>query len=244
MLGAATAVTAGFLTESRERERVAHHRDLLEQEVRRRTVELRETQLEVVRRLGHAAESRDRVTGEHIERIGRLCYELALESGMPVDEAELIRDASALHDLGKIGIPDAILRKPGEFTAEDRELMKTHTTIGSDILAGSGSQLIQVAELIARTHHERWDGTGYPAGMRGEEIPIEGRICSICDVFDALMSERPYKPAWTLEAALAEIKRQSGVAFDPRLVEHFLRLAPSLERERELRRDPLASAVS
>ena len=244
MLGAATAVTAGFLTESRERERVVHHRDLLEQEVRRRTAELRETQLEVVRRLGHAAESRDRVTGEHIERIGRLCYELALESGMSVDEAELIRDASALHDLGKIGIPDAILRKPGEFTAEDRELMKTHTTIGSKILAGSGSRLVQVAELIARTHHERWDGTGYPASMRGEEIPIEGRICSICDVFDALMSERPYKPAWTLEAALAEIKQQSGAAFDPRLVEHFLRLAPRLKRERGSRRDPLTSAVS
>jgi hypothetical protein len=244
MAGAVLAVTAGFLTESRERELVVHDRNLLEQEVRKRTAELRETQLEVVRRLGQAAESRDAATGEHIERIGQFCYELALESGMSVEDAELLRDASALHDLGKIGIPDEILLKPGEFTAEERETMQTHTTIGSEILAGSESRLVQVAELIARTHHERWDGAGYPAGIQGEEIPIEGRICSICDVFDALMSERPYKPAWTLEEALAEIKRQSGAAFDPSLVEHFLRLAPHFARERNARPVGLARTAS
>jgi CHASE2 domain-containing sensor protein len=236
--GAVAAVTAGFVAESRERQRAVDHKNLLEQEVRKRTAELRETQLEVVRRLGQAADSRDRETGEHIERIGRLCYQLALESSMSVDQAELLRNASALHDLGKIGIPDEILRKPGEFTAEEREIMRTHTTIGGEILAGSDSRLVQVAELIARTHHERWDGSGYPAGLRGEEIPIEGRICSICDVFDALMSQRAYKPAWDLNAALDEIRAQSGAAFDPALVELFLRMAPRMERERVLRAEP------
>jgi hypothetical protein len=241
LAGDAAAITAGFLTESRERQRAVLHKSLLEREVRKRTTELRETQLEVVRRLGQAAESRDRETGEHIERIGGLCYQLALASGLSVDEAEVVRDASALHDLGKIGIPDEILRKPSEFTAEDREIMKTHTTIGSGILEGSSSRLVQVAELIARTHHERWDGNGYPAGLSGEEIPIEGRICSICDVFDALMSERPYKPAWTIEAALAEIRAKSGTAFDPRLVELFLRFASRIERERVLHERRLAA---
>ncbi len=237
MTGTVTAVTAAYLAESSERRRVVHRKDELEREVRKRTTELRETQMEVVYRLGQAAESRDRETGEHIERIGRLCYQLAVDAGWSVDDAELLRDASALHDLGKIGIPDAILRKPGEFTAEEREIMRSHTKIGSEILAGSGSRLIQVAEVIARTHHERWDGSGYPAGLRGEEIPMAGRICSICDVFDALMSERAYKPAWSLDAALAEIRARSGTAFDPRLVERFLALAPRMERERTSLRD-------
>ena len=230
--GTIAAITAGYVAESGERRRVSRHKDLLEEEVQRRTAELRATQLEVVRRLGQAAESRDRATGEHIERIGRLCHQMGLATGMSVQEAELLRDASALHDLGKIGIPDSVLLKPGEFTAQERELMRTHTLIGAEILAGSSSRLVQVAELIARTHHERWDGSGYPAGLRGEEIPIEGRICAICDVFDALMSERSYKPGWSLEESLAEIHRQSGKAFDPYLVELFLDIAPRLERTR------------
>ena len=232
IVGTVTGISSRLLTESEERHRVTRDKDLLEREVRRRTAELRATQVEVVRRLAQAAESRDRETGEHIERIGRLCYQLALESGMRVEQAELVRDASALHDLGKIGIPDAILHKPGEFTAEERAIMNTHTTLGGDILSNSGSRLVQTAERIARTHHERWDGSGYPAGLQGEQIPIEGRICAICDVFDALMSERPYKPAWSMEAVLATIRAQSGKSFDPRLVELFLRVAPKMERTR------------
>ena len=199
--------------------------------MRARTEELRDTQLEIVRRLGQAAESRDEETGRHIERIGAMCHRLGLAAGMSVDQAEQLRDASAMHDLGKIGIPDHILHKPGPFTPEEREIMKAHTTIGAAILAGSRSPLVQMAEVIALTHHERWDGSGYPAALMGEEIPLVGRICAICDVFDALMSKRTYKEAWTLESALAEIQAQSGRAFDPELVAIFLGLAPELSAE-------------
>jgi putative two-component system response regulator len=136
---------------------------------------------------------------------------------MDADEAELLRHASAMHDVGKIAIPDTILRKPGPLTAEEWEVMKRHTTIGGDLLAGSRSPLVQMGEVIARTHHERWDGSGYPAGLAGEDIPLVGRICAVCDVFDALTSPRPYKHAWTVDDALTEIAAQSGRHFDPRL---------------------------
>ena len=242
VVGTVAGVSARLLTETRERGRIRQEKDLLEREVRKRTAELRATQEEVVRRLAQAAESRDRDTGEHIERISRLCYELCLESGMSVEEAELVRDASALHDLGKIGIPDSILLKPGKFTDEERKIMTTHATIGGDILSNSESRLVQVAERIARTHHERWDGSGYPLGLREEEIPIEGRICAICDVFDALMSKRAYKPAWTFKDALDEIRSQSGKDFDPHLVELFVRIAPRMERTRAVRTETSRSA--
>jgi putative two-component system response regulator len=157
--------------------------------------------------------------------MSRLCYRLALEIGIPKAEADRLRHASAMHDIGKIGIPDRILQKPGRLDPEEWATMKTHTTMGATILGGSNAPLIQMAETIARTHHERWDGSGYPAGLAGEEIPLIGRVVAICDVFDALLSVRPYKDAWTLDDALAEIRAQSGRHFDPSLVEPFERLA-------------------
>jgi putative two-component system response regulator len=198
--------------------------DLLERQVRARTQELRDTELEMLQRLGHAVESRDEETGDHIGRIGALSHRLALAAGMSPDEAELVQRASAMHDLGKIAIPDSILRKPAPLEPHERAVMERHTTIGGDLLAGSRSPLVQLAEVIARTHHERWDGTGYPSGLRGEDIPLAGRICAVCDVFDALVSDRPYKRAWTVEEARAELAAQSGRHFDPRLVELFLAL--------------------
>jgi putative two-component system response regulator len=144
---------------------------------------------------------------------------------MPKAEADRLRHASAMHDIGKIGIPDRILQKPGKLDPDEWAVMKTHTTMGATILGGSNAPLIQMAETIARTHHERWDGSGYPAGLAGEAIPLIGRVVAICDVFDALLSVRPYKHAWTLDDALTEIRAQSGRHFDPQLVEPFERLA-------------------
>ena len=228
VLGAVATVAVSHLLETTGRRRMAELNELLETQIRVRTSELRATELEVIQRLGQAVESRDEETGDHIGRISELCARLALAAGMDPEEAELLRHASAMHDVGKIAIPDSILRKPGKLTAEEWEIMKRHTTIGGDLLAGSRSPLVQMGEVIARTHHERWDGTGYPAGLAGEDIPLVGRICAICDVFDALISVRPYKPAWPVEQALAEIERQSGHQFDPRLAGVFLDLGPEL----------------
>src|SRR4051794_29247541 len=147
--------------------------------------------------------------------------------GRPVARrAELLRHASALHDIGKIGVPDRVLLKPGKLDAEEWEIMKTHAELGASLLADSPTELLQLAEVVARTHHERWDGAGYPAGLAGEEIPLVGRISTICDVFDALTSARPYKEAWPVEDALMEIAAQRARQFDPELVDAFLGLWP------------------
>jgi CHASE2 domain-containing sensor protein len=228
--GTAGAIAASSLSETRERRRVARYNTLLEEQVRERTEELRATQLEVIRRLGRAAEWRDEETGHHVERISRLSELLALEAGMSRTDAERLGHAAVLHDVGKIGIPDRILLKPGKLDPEEWKLMKSHTAIGSAILADSPSPLVQLAEEIVRTHHERWDGSGYPNGLSGTEIPLAGRICSIVDVFDALRSRRPYKERWSLEVALEEIRRQRGRQFDPQLVDAFLALVPRLDR--------------
>ena len=189
---------------------------------------LTESQLELIQRLAHAVEFRDTETGEHIQRIGMLCERLALAIGWQPEQARMLRHASAMHDIGKIGIPDRVLLKPGSLDQDDWAIIHTHPTTGAEILAGSDSPLLQMAETIARTHHERWDGGGYPAGLEGDQIPEAGRICAVCDVYDALLSERTYKHAWTPEAALAELERGSGSHFDPALVDAFLRLAPTL----------------
>jgi HD-GYP domain-containing protein (c-di-GMP phosphodiesterase class II) len=223
-LSSVATVAVSSLLESVERQRIAEVNDLLEEQVRERTSELRATELEIIKRLGQAVESRDEETGEHIERIARLCHKLALAAGLGADEAELLRRASAMHDVGKIAIPDGILRKPGPLTTAEREVMQRHTDVGGDLLAGSRSPVVQLGEVIARTHHEHWDGSGYPAGLAGEAIPLAGRICAICDVYDALVSARPYKAAWAVEDALDEIRALSGSQFDPRLVELFLAL--------------------
>src|SRR5947209_4697300 len=154
--------------------------------------------------------------------------QLALAAGLGRAQARLIKQARALHDIGKVAIPDDVLLKPGKFSARDREIMSEHAARGAELLSESTSPLVQMAEAIALTHHERWDGGGYPAGLAGEEIPLAGRICAICDVFDALVSRRRYKARWSLEAALAEISDESGAHFDPRLTELFVRIAPPL----------------
>ncbi len=230
-LATVATVAVSHLLETVARQRMAEVNELLEGEVRARTSDLRETELEIIQRLGQAVESRDEETGDHIARISALCHRLALAAGMSPAEAELVQRASAMHDVGKIAIPDEVLRKPGPLDPLEREVMQRHTTAGSDMLAGSRSPLVQMAEVIARTHHERWDGAGYPAGLASEDIPLVGRICAICDVFDALVSNRPYKTAWPVEDALAEIRRESGRRFDPRLTELFLGLGLGAEAQ-------------
>jgi CHASE2 domain-containing sensor protein len=229
--GIVAMVAVSELRERFERLRTARINELLEQRVREQTEELRETQIEVVQRLAQAAESRDEITGGHIRRIGRMCEQLALAAGISPARAEMLRHASAMHDVGKIGIPDSVLLKPGRLEDHEWQMMRTHPQIGAEILEGSRSSLVQLGREIALTHHERWDGGGYPSGLVGEEIRIEGRICAICDVFDALLSERPYKQAWALQDAIDEIRRQSGHHFDPQLVELFLPLARRLHTE-------------
>jgi CHASE2 domain-containing sensor protein len=231
LVGAIGTIAASQLIESRARRAVTRDNALLERRVRERTHELWETQLEVLQRLGMVVEWRDTETGLHIDRIGRSCERLALAVGMAPGDAELLRHASALHDVGKVGIPDEILTKPGPLAADEWELMKTHTTIGGEILSNSTSPVVELARTIALTHHEHWDGGGYPLGLRGEEIPLAGRICAICDVFDALLSLRPYKEPWPFDRALAEIESLSGKQFDPGLVTAFLPIAGELFSE-------------
>jgi CHASE2 domain-containing sensor protein len=228
-LGTVSTISAGYVAERRQRVHVSQLNEALESAVRERTAELRRTQLEVIHRLAQATESRDQETGMHLERISRMCERVGLAMGMTPTQAETLRNASLLHDVGKIGIPDSILLQTGELSPRDRELMRRHTTIGSAILAGSGSPVMRMAEQIARTHHERWDGHGYPAGLSGERIPLPGRICAVCDVFDALLSERPYKEPWPAEEALEQIRRERGHHFDPAVVDAFLGIVDELD---------------
>ncbi len=196
---------------------------MLEAKVRERTRELESAQIEIIERLARAAEFRDDNTGQHTERVGKMAAQLARELGLPDGQVSLIRRAAPLHDVGKIGIPDAILLKLGKLHAAEFELVKTHTSIGARILSGSNFALLRLAEEIAFSHHERWDGAGY-AGLAGAEIPLVGRIVTVADVFDALTQKRPYKSAWPVEDAVAEIDRQRGRQFDPEVVDAFLRI--------------------
>jgi putative two-component system response regulator len=205
-------------------DRLVGHNARLEDEVAARTWELERARLEVLDRLALAAEYRDDNTQEHARRIGRSSSLIAAELGLGGDQVELIARAAPLHDLGKVGISDAILLKPEHLSVEEFERVKRHTTIGAEILAGGSSALMQMAEVIAVSHHERWDGSGYPAGLAGERIPLPGRIVAVADVFDALTHERPYKSAWRIDAALAEIERGAGAHFDPAVVGAFMRL--------------------
>jgi len=212
---------------------LAHHilhdqKAVLEELVRERTEEIQETRLQVVQRLGMAAEYRDEETGNHIMRMSHMSELLARKIGWNEDDCELILLASPMHDIGKIGIPDNILLKPGKFEADEWEIMKTHAVIGGKLLDGDDSDLMNMAKEIALSHHEKWDGSGYPNGLAGEAIPQSGRIAALADVFDALTSERPYKKAWTVEAAIELIKENSGKHFDPELVEVFLEQLPSI----------------
>jgi len=197
------------------------HRDiltqnqLLERRVRERTAELEGAYLDTLERLAIAAEFRDDETGRHTERVGETAALLGSALGMTDDEVFLIRRAAPLHDVGKIGIPDAILRNPEALTPEEWDIMRKHTTIGGRILSGGRSRVVQLAEEIAVTHHEHWDGEGYPRGLSGEDIPLSGRLVMVADVFDALTSDRVYRKAWPAEQVLAYIRQYSGKRFDP-----------------------------
>jgi putative two-component system response regulator len=202
------------------------HNQVLDQRVRERTEELEATQLEILERLALAAEYRDDDTGKHTQRVGESAARIAEVLGWSAAEVELIRRAAPLHDVGKIAISDLILLKPGKLTPEEFEQMKAHTTLGAQMLSGGRFPLLQLAEKIALTHHERWDGSGY-LGLSEEAIPMAGRIVTVADVFDALTSERPYKKAWSINEAVEEIKRQSGRQFDPCVVDAFLNVVVS-----------------
>ena len=201
---------------------------VLEEMVRVRTEELHRTRLQIVQRLGMAAEYRDEETGNHILRMSHSCALLARAIGWSEAECDLILNASPMHDIGKIGIPDAILLKPGKLEPHEWAIMKSHATIGGKLLEGDDSDLLRMAREIALTHHEKWDGSGYPTGLAGEAIPMAGRIAALADVFDALTSVRPYKKAWPIEDAVTFLKNNSGRHFDPALVEVFLRQLPGV----------------
>lgn len=201
---------------------------VLDEMVRTRTDELRRTRLQVVQQLGRAAEYRDNETGNHILRMSHISALLAKSIGWNEADCELMLHASPMHDIGKIGIPDHILLKPGKFEPEEWEIMKTHVLIGANILEGDDSDLMKCAGEIALTHHEKWDGSGYPNGLSGDAIPLTGRIAALADVFDALTSVRPYKKAWTVESAVNLIKENCGTHFDPDLVVVFLEQLPEI----------------
>lgn len=194
-----------------------------------RTSQLEEAQIEMLERLALSAEYRDDDTGQHIERVGVRSAALAKALGLPDSEVELLRRAAPLHDLGKIGIPDSILLKPGRITDEEYEHMKAHTLIGAKILADGHSEMVQVAECIALSHHERWDGSGYPHGLKGDQIPLAGRIVAVVDVYDALTSVRPYKSAWSKQAALELILQSAGQHFDPLVATTFVKMMKEME---------------
>lgn len=198
------------------RARVKTHLSLVQAE------QLKQAHVDLVHRLGRAAEYKDTDTGEHIARMSQYSKLLALEFGMGEQQAELLRQAAPMHDVGKIGIPDAILLKPGRLTPDEFDHMKQHAAIGAQILANSSSPLLQLAHKLAIEHHEKWDGSGYPNGLKGEQISVEGRIVAIADVFDALTSKRPYKEAWGVEEALEHMQAQAGKHFDPHLINLFV----------------------
>lgn len=215
---------------------IKRHQAELEANVAKRTASLRlalqetaeaqrhvyQAQLETIERLALAAEYKDEDTAFHVKRMGRYCHMIALKLGLPPQECELILNASPMHDVGKIGIPDAILLKPAKLDPDEWEIMKTHARIGGVILGGSSSQLLQAGEVIALSHHEKWDGSGYPNGLAGDAIPLWGRIAAIADVFDALTTRRPYKEPFSNEKAIGIMREGRGTHFDPRLLDLFL----------------------
>lgn len=184
--------------------------------------EIKETRLQIIQRLGMAAEYKDNETGLHVIRMSHYAKLIAEAADLGEEFAEEILNAAPMHDIGKIGIPDHILKKPGKLTPDEWEIMRQHPVIGADIIGIQASGLLQKARIIALTHHEKWDGSGYPYGLAGESIPLEGRITAIADVFDALTSQRPYKSAWSVETAFDFLQQESGKHFDARLVEIFI----------------------
>lgn len=194
----------------------------LAEEVLKATEEIRRRERETIVRLSKAAEFRDPETGGHIQRMAHYSWLIAVRLGLPLEQQQLLLEAAPMHDVGKVGIPDHILLKPGRLTSEEFEVMKQHAAKGHQILTGSSSPLLQMAAEIALTHHEKFDGSGYPNALKGEAIPLVGRIVAVADVFDALTSARPYKPAWEIERAVTFLREQRGAHFDPRCIDVFL----------------------
>lgn len=219
--------------------RLIHDRkDMLEELVRLRTQEVNDTRLQVIRRLGRAAEFRDNETGYHIIRMSKFSALLAQGLGWSAADCELMLHASPMHDVGKIGIPDHILLKPGKFEPAEWEIMKTHAIIGADLLAGDDSTLLHLASEIALAHHEKWDGSGYPQGLAGAAIPQSGRIAAVADTFDALTSVRPYKKAWPVAEAVAYIRDNASSHFDPHVVAVFMDSLPGILAIRDSYQEP------
>ncbi|WP_295450359.1 HD domain-containing phosphohydrolase [uncultured Thiodictyon sp.] len=200
----------------------------LEELVVERTQEVARTRLQIIQRLGRAGEYRDNETGMHVIRMSQVSRLLALKAGMSEGDAETLLLAAPMHDVGKIGISDQILLKPGQLTPAEWEIMKSHPQIGADIIGEDPSEIMRLAAIIALTHHEKWDGSGYPKGLRGQNIPLQARVVAIADVFDALTSRRPYKEAWPCEQALDQIRAGTGSHFDPNLVPLFLDIVPEV----------------
>jgi putative two-component system response regulator len=198
------------------------HAGSLRREVAERTRELEGEHVDALQRLTLEAENRDDDTSRHTERVGTTAAQIGAQLGMDREQVELLREAAALHDVGKLAIPDSVLLKPGSLSEEEFEVTKTHAAIGQRLLSGSSSAVLQMAAVIAGGHHERWDGSGYPAGLAGEGIPLVGRIVAVADVYDALTHDRPYKSLWPTEQAIGEIRRAAGSQFDPGVVDAFL----------------------
>lgn len=191
--------------------------------------ELLDSRLQVVQRLGRAAEYKDNETGMHVMRMSHYAKELALAYGLTEQQSEILLHAAPMHDIGKIGIADSIMLKPGKLTEEEFTTMKQHPEIGAEIIGDCGdSLLLKVAKSVSLTHHEKWDGSGYPNGLAGEDIPIEGRICALADVFDALTSKRPYKEAWSVEDTVTFLQSQKGKHFEPKLVDLLIAILPKI----------------
>lgn len=186
--------------------------------------------LDVVKRMAQIAEMREPETAGHRERVRKYCYAIGITMGLPQSDAALIANASLLHDIGKASLPDSLLMKSDNLTPTEWDMMKRHASLGADILKGSDSPMLQIAERIASTHHERWDGSGYPCGLRGEEIPLAGRICAVADVFDALTTRRAYKNQVSFDEAVKLIGEASGILFDPKVVNAFLQCSSELRR--------------
>lgn len=214
--------------------RVSAHLNLADQKlhlmslVAEKTKHLEQTRMEIIESLGRAAEFKDNETGMHVVRMSWYAYYIAKQSGMPEQWCELLRNAAPMHDVGKIGIPDEVLLKPGKLDADEWKIMQKHVEYGVKILGEHETTLLALALEVAQYHHERWDSSGYPNGIGGEEIPISARIVAIADVFDALTSVRPYKKAWSVETAVELIESESGKHFDPRLVPLFLKCLPEI----------------
>jgi hypothetical protein len=248
LLALAAGVRLGWRLGEHRRHALQHEVDERSNDLRRALSELEIAQAETVRRLSMAVEFRDEDTGAHIERIGRFSTLLAEQASMSAEFCRRISYAAPLHDVGKVAIPDAILLKTGALTDEERAVVETHAEEGYRLLRGSSSSILDMAATIARTHHERWDGGGYPRGLRGERIPVEGRIVAIADVFDALTSDRVYRKAFTVEQAIEMMREESGRHFDPQLLDAFLQVLGSSQvgaraRDRHDRSALLSSAL-